>query len=459
MFENIILILLLFVLGISFAAITLTHWDWMPVILLLILWYIPRQTATGGLLENYLILRWITVFIIPLIIFVQFTRVTLKSRSLKLSNIALPLGIFIVLSVCSGILNNVTPYELFGSLILYIRYPLLFIVFINMDIPQNVVKIFFRLFLFLVAIQIPECIYRYVALGITWDHISWTMGPWGTFDLGVYMTYAVVLIVALNLIKGVKWSHFALLALFFVVALLGEIKAFVFFAPVASVFTIYAVLRQKRLPNQKPLKHVLTVLLPVFFLILIYFASTLWTKVYYGSGDTVVSVLQDIPAILKHPLSFFEIGGMADSTRRLSGVAVVWNYLKRDGYTLMFGLGPGSTLAGNFPGAIPGRTSDISIPYLSQIGAMLADVGIVGLSLFFWILLRLLRMIVKANRLIEDLDIRILSAGLMGMWVYYALLGPFYYLVWRQDAPNYIFYFFMAVVYKGLHNKHPEVKE
>jgi len=459
MFENIILISLLFILGISLVAIILKHWDWMPVILLPIVWYIPRQTAPGGLLENYLILRWITVFIIPLIILIQFTRVTLKSQPLKLSNIALPLGIFVVFSVCSGILNNVTPYELLGSLILYIRYPLLFIVFINMDIPKNVVKVFFRLFLFLVAIQIPECIYRYVVLGIKWDHISWTMGPWGTFDLGVYMTYAVVLIVALNLMKGVKWSHFALLALFFVIALLGEIKAFIFFAPIVSVFTIYAVLRQKHVPNQKQIKRLLAVLLPVFFLVLVYFTSTLWTKVYYGSGDTIVSILQDIPAILKDPLSFFETGGMADSTRRLGGVAAVWNYLKRDGYMLMFGLGPGSTLAGNFPGAIPGRTSDISIPYLSQITAMLVDVGIVGLSLFFWILLRLLRMITKANKLIEDSGMRVLSAGLVGMWVYYALLGPFYYLVWRQDAPNYIFYFSMAVVYKGLHNKHSEVKE
>jgi len=53
MVDNIILILFLSTLGISFAAIILTHWDWMPVILLPILWYIPRQTASGGLLENY----------------------------------------------------------------------------------------------------------------------------------------------------------------------------------------------------------------------------------------------------------------------------------------------------------------------------------------------------------------------------------------------------------------------
>jgi len=166
-----------------------------------------------------------------------------KSQSLKLSNIALPLGIFMVFSVCSAIFNNVALFELLGSLILYIRYPLLFIVFINMDIPKDVVKVFSRLFLFLVAIQIPECIYRYAVLGIKWDHISWTMGPWGHFDLGIYMIYAVALIVAFNLTKGVKWSHFAVLALFFMVALLGEIKAFIFATPVVSMITVYAVLQ------------------------------------------------------------------------------------------------------------------------------------------------------------------------------------------------------------------------
>lgn len=453
MVDNIILILFLSTLGISFAAIILTHWDWMPVILLPILWYIPRQTASGGLLENYLILRWVTVFIIPLIIFIQFIKMTAKSQSLKLSNIALPLGIFIVFSVYSAIFNNVALFSLLGSLILYIRYPLLFIVFINMDIPKNVVKVFSRLFLFLIAIQIPECIYRYVVLGIKWDHISWTMGPWGTLDLGIYMIYAIALIAAFNITKGVKWSYFAVLALFFIVALLGEIKAFIFSAPVVSMIAVYAVLQQQRVVNQEQgSKRLFAVLLPVFFLILFYSTFAIWGKIYHGSGNLLTSSLQDLLAILRHPLSFLQSDEVAYSMPRIGGGVFIWNYLKKEWHMLMFGLGPGSALAGSFFGS-PGNIFKVlyGTPlYLNQIGVILAEVGIIGLSIYFWMLIRLLHTIVRANISIEDTNLRILSASLVGMWVFYAVLGPFYDLVWRHDASNYIFYFFAAVIYNHL---------
>lgn len=453
MVDNVILILFLSALGISFAAVILRHWDWMPVVLLPILWYIPRQTASGGLLEDYLILRWATVFIIPLIVLVQFIKVTGKSRSLKLSNIALPLAAFAAFSVCSAIFNNVAFLGLLGSLILYIRYPLLFIAFINMDIPRNVVKIFSRLFLFLVIIQIPECIYRYAALGITVDHISWTMGPWGHFDLGIYMVYAVALIAAFGLVKRFSWLHIAVFAFLFTLALLGEIKAFILSAPVVSVFTIYAVLRQKRRPNEKQvLKRLLVVLFPVFFLVLSYCGVAVWGRIHPGRSDTLTPFVQNLPAILAHPLSFLQGDKMAHSAGRISGGAVVWSYLKKDWGMLMFGLGPGSALAGNFF-ARPGGLFKMSLPILNQIGALLAEVGIIGLALYFWMLLRLAHTIVTANTVIEDADLRILSASLVGMWVFYAVLGPFYDLVWRHDAPNYILYFFAAVIYNSVQNK------
>lgn len=456
MVDNIILILFFSTLCVFFAAVILRHWDWMPVILLPILWYIPRQTARGGLLEDYRIMRWATVFIIPLIILIQFVRLTGKSQSLKLSNIALPLGAFVAFSVCSGIFNSVTPFELLGSLVLYIRYPLLFIAFINMDIPRNVVRIFSRLFLFLVIIQIPEAIYRYAALGITMDHISWTMGPWGTLDLGIYMTYAVAMIVAFNLTKGAKLSHFVLLALFFIVAFLGEIKAFIFSAPVVSLCIIYVALQQEQVTSQKQVsRRLLAVLFPVFFLVLFYCTYVLWGKTYHGYSSTPSSFLQNFLVFLRHPLSSVQSDEIAYSAPRISAGVFVWNYLKKDWHMLTFGLGPGSALAGHFLGS-PGKVFMVlyNYPlYLNQIGAILADVGIIGSFLYFWMLIRLLRTILRANISIENTELRVLSTSLAGMWFFYAVLGPFYDLVWRHDASNYIFYFFAAVIYNYVQNK------
>jgi len=326
MFDNIILVLFLSTLGISFAAVILRHCDWMPVILLPILWYVPRQTASGGLLENYLILRWAAVFIVPLIVLIQFIRLTGKSQSLKLSNIALPLGIFIVFSVCSAILNNVALLELLGSLILYIRYPLLFIASINMDIPRNVAKILSRLFLLLVIVQIPECIYRHAALGITMDHISWAMGPWGHFDLGIYMVYPAALTTPFGPVKGFNRPHITVFAFLFILALLGEIKAFILSAPVVSVFTIYAVLRQKKRPNEKQVsKRLLAVLFSVFFLVFSYCTFAVWGKIQHGRSNTLTPFLRNLPVILRHLLWFLQGDEIADSAARISGSAVVWS--------------------------------------------------------------------------------------------------------------------------------------
>jgi len=322
-----------------------------------------------------------------------------------------------------------------------------------MDIPRNVVKVFSWLFLFLVIIQIPECIYRYAALGITVDHISWTMGPWGHFDLGIYMVYAVALITAFGLVKRFSWLHIAFFAFLFTLALLGEIKAFILSAPVVSVFTIYAVLRQKRRPNEKQvLKRLLVVLFPVFFLVLSYCGVAVWGRIHPGRSNVLTPFVQNLPAILAHPLSFLQGDKIAHSAGRISGGAVVWSYLKKDWGMLMFGLGPGSALAGNFF-ARPGGVFKMSLRSLNQIGALLAEVGIIGLALYFWMLLRLAHTIVTANTVIEDADLRILSASLVGMWVFYAVLGPFYDQVWRHDAPNYIFYFFAAVIYSSVQNK------
>jgi len=209
--------------------------------------------------------------------------------------------------------------------------------------------------------------------------------------------------------------------------------------------------------NQKQgSKHLFAVLLPVFFVILFYCTSAFWGKIYHGSSNVLTSSLQDLLAILRHPLSFLQGDEMAYSMPRIGGGVFIWNYLKKDWHMLMFGLGPGSALAGGFFGS-PGNIFRLLYRtplYLNQIGVILAEVGIIGLSVYFWMLIRLLRTIVRANISIEDTNLRILSGSLVGMWVFYAVLGPFYDLVWRHDSSNYIFYFFAAVIYNHLQKKH-----
>jgi len=71
---------------------------WFPVIFLLITWYIPRQTAPGGYLENFIILRWVTFIIIPVIFFCFLIYRLHVNSKIYVGNIILPIiTLFIVI--------------------------------------------------------------------------------------------------------------------------------------------------------------------------------------------------------------------------------------------------------------------------------------------------------------------------------------------------------------------------
>lgn len=447
MIENLTSFFLFFPLIALLLVTIFRFWKWLPVMLFPIIWYIPRQTAPGGLLENYLMLRWLTFIFIPLIIYFQFMIEVAKKKAIISTNIALPLGLFVAFSLFSGIANSIPFLEMLGGIFQYIRYPLLFVAFVNMDIPKKVSMVFYRLFLFLVIIQIPECLCRYLILNIGWDNISWSLGPYGSFDLGVYMIYATALYVASDFMKRFKWYHLLLYILFFVLALLGEIKAFIIFAPIIAIFIIFVALKQN-----KKRKTLAAIAATIFFITLFCLIFNLWSNVYKGEDNLLESSFQSLKGMIQGLLPFSETEREYYSYRsmdRINAFMGVWDYLKYDYRKLIFGAGPGSSLSGNFFGK-PGIISNIPIFYKNQLSTVLIDSGLVGLCLYFWMLLTILMMLFKGNKTITDPDFRVISFGMIGMWVFYAILGPFYDLVWRQDSANYIFYFFAAILYKYL---------
>jgi hypothetical protein len=66
-----------------------------------------------------------------------------------------------------------------------------------------------------------------------------------------------------------------------------------------------------------------------------------------------------------------------------------------------------------------------------------------------------LSFILKAKRRASDTAAQIAASGLLGMWIFFAVIGPFYDLVWRHDSPGYIFYFYLSYAYGALYRKSP----
>jgi len=440
MITAILILMIALIIFLFIVFFVIKKWNYMPLVLLVLLWYIPRQTVPDGLLEDFVFLRWMSIVLILLVGAVQLIRMAICKKNIRLGAIFIPLVLYMIFSFISGIVNNVRAVELLGSLILYIRYPLLFIILINMDIQIETAKKFLVLFLFLLSIQIPECLYRFFVMGVHGDFISFTLGPWGHFDLGVYAIYGAAFVVARNMLLGVKWYLIVFVALLLMVSLIGEIKALAISIPIISILTIYATFRK-----QKVKKYFLMIFIPVVFIVMIYGALSMWDKVHVYSGNTLAEYLERISFFIREPTILVEAERVDVSSSRFLGSAFVWNYLRTNPRTILMGLGPGALLAGNFLGT-PGRIFE-EVPYLNQLAVILGETGIVGLLIFFLMLFCLLRRVVFLNRTVEDTHIRIMAAAFIGMWVFYALLGPFYDLVWRHDSPNLIFYFFAAFLH------------
>lgn len=406
---------------------------WLPVIFLLFIWYVPRNTAPGSFFENYIILRWSTYIIIPLVVCAFLLNRLFFKQKINVANILLPVVSIFFVVVFSGIINGSSPLSIVFTVFTYLRYPMLFIVLLNTNIDLDALRFFIKIFFLLLIIQIPETFYRYFALGIRWDNIVWTMGPWGHFDLGVYMIYACALITAKNLIAQVKKLSILLVLCFFFIALIGEIKAFIFFTPIVIGFVILSCIR-KGIPK----KRFYTILgivgiVAVGFI----FSISQYEKVFPKSRALVKM------STALHPGSEVRI-------RRLSAFFDVLGETKNISNFLL-GWGPGSSLRGGYL-ADRGKFYQFTNGYKNQLAEIFIDIGLVGMVAYYWLLFCLFYGFRKHIMIENDKTFISLNRGLMGMWIFYAFLGPVYDLVWRYDSSNFIFFFLSAVLYSRYHS-------
>lgn len=415
---------------------------WFPIIFLLITWYIPRQTAPGGYLENYVFLRWITFVIIPIsFVFFLLYRWVFKLK-IHLPNIVLPSIIIFLIILSSAMINRSSTTATLFTFLIYLRYPLLFIILSNMNLDEKALKLFLKVFLFLTIIQIPETFYRYFILGIRGDLISWTLGPWGTFDLGVYMLYATALLVSKSLIlKEVRFRYFILIFCFFLVALFGEIKAFIFSAPVIIGIVIFSSLGLNFFIKLSIKK--LTIFALIIVIALIGFAIGIK---YYNEVFPESKSLEDIKTGLNP-----EEGG------RIARISAFVDVLEQANFTsiqYLLGWGPGSSLGGNYYVETGKLLEFILAQYKNQLAESLVDIGFWGITAYYWLILSLLLIFIKHHRIEKGKLFIFLNRALMGIWFYYSLIGPIYDIVWRHDSPQYTFFFLSAVLY----NRYNQIK-
>ena len=458
-----------------------SFYKWFPIIFLLLVWYVPRQTAPGGWFEKYIILRWITLIIIPVWGGIQLIINILQRRKLNLTNIILPMSSFFLILVISCLINKTSFSKMIGVSLLYLRYPALFIILINMDLPKNILNVFTRLFGTLLFLQIPECLYRSIFLGVRGDDISWTLGRWGTMDLGVYSIYFTSILVAYGILKKIKLLHFVFIGAFFIFALLGEIRAFYF--AVFPVALMVAISEMRRYTKQKLLRAGF-----IFFLMLTFATITLklWPTVYpqkYDFFTTLVDKskrkkiisryfakianterksqksknLDKKQTVIERSLVVTKISTKIGRTLRsilyfcsvdrIRGIYDFFVVINPPLINKIFGMGPGSSFKGNF-WKEKGKIYNYKVNVMNQMIRILADAGLLGMAVFYWLLFNMLSVFIKVNNIGERENLRIFVPAVIGMWFFYGFIAPHYILVWRYDSSSFIYFFYSAMIYK-----------
>lgn len=420
------------------------------IIILIIIWYIPRQTAPNGLLEKFVFLRWIILAIVPILITMVFSIKATKREKLDFGGILIFLPLIFLSALLSLTINSGSPLKMFGFLLAYLAYPILYVCLVNLsqfnkisDITE-ITKKYFHLFFFLLIMQVPECFYRFIFLGITGDHISFSLGPWGTTDLGNYMIYFLSFLFAFYLMRFAKFVHLISSVLIFIlIAIIGEIKFLYISIPITFLFvSLFYVKSFHR-----------TILAIMFILIFLILSLPFWEV----SGSFLYLFLNNLMNFIENPI---EASYMSGTARISAGIITFYNLLQSDVKNLVFGFGPGESFAGN----IIKNTNIIVLKgwtieqYINQFSALLVDIGILGLIIYISMFIVFLKHALFLLNNSYDKFTKAFALGYLGVWLNYVILQPWVNIVWRLDSASYLFYSFGFLIYKYKQNLKSKTK-
>jgi hypothetical protein len=416
--------------------------EYLPIIFLIAIWYIPGQTAPRGLLEEHLIFRWITHIAIPFMTAFYFAKDLVKKKTWDLSPFFLPMICLFILICVSAVYNKSNLLDLASCISIYLRYPLLFLLLINWDIKDSSLEKIIPCFFILLLAQIPETLFRALIWEIRWDEISYTLGSYGSFPLGIYCLYAIAFLTAQATVNGLKLYHIVLIHIFLLIAGLGEIKAlFIFSGPVIFITVLFFRVKTKTIISRFiPITAIVALAL--------YFVFKNW-EILTGGGVNFLDNLVLYIKLLFEGRSSYELPYIS----RIDQINIIANMLMSSPVNFFIGFGPGSSLAGNFsgsPGVVAAAMSRMiwAGVLLIQYVAVVGDLGFLGLIFFGFLFVRILKFILGCRNIFSDPKHKIYAGAFTGIFSFYAFLGPFYNIVWRYDGSNFLMWGLLAILYR-----------
>jgi hypothetical protein len=414
---------------------------------LVVLYYVPTQAAPHGLLGAVPSARWIGVVLVPLLAAALLLRPRSRQHRLTITPVGVVMCLLAVELTLSALMNGSGGLNLLLAFLMYLRYPLLFVALVSARPADRTFNRVIGVFVALTLLQVPEVLLRFFEFNVRGDRISFTLGPWGTWSLGVYCVYSLCLIVAAYRFRRLRWlAPMAplVIVLLLVPAVLGEIKALLIGGPLV----VLVVLAAPRNIGGANLRRVAVAGIAVCTAVVLVAA---WGSVWVGGQNTLSLYTKQIVDVM----SGTHTSRVDTTATRVTATRQAIVSFERYGNPVV-GTGPGSSLAGNLTGR-KGRLplSAYAVAGDVQILALLYDGGVLGLAMYYVMLIACLVYVLKVMKSHDKSRSAWLGFAGLGMWSFYALLGPWYYLVWRFDASSFMFWLLMAYVYLVLHRRVP----
>jgi len=146
-------------------------------------------------------------------------------------------ALFTFLLLISALFNQSTTRDILLSLATNLRYPLLFIILLNVDISPIFYRRIIKIFTVLGFLQIPVTLFQFILLGQKGDFLTGTLGSNANLAAVALTCQFILMSVWLNYGKQ-TWLYMLAITSFFIPCILGDVQIALLFSPLVLIFML-----------------------------------------------------------------------------------------------------------------------------------------------------------------------------------------------------------------------------
>ncbi len=354
---------------------------------------------------------------------------TWKQKDYRKTHLFLPLSLFVLWAISSGVLNSMPWFTIGVTLKDFFKYALLFYAIINLDIEEKTLKLLVTLFLIIMFFQIPVTIFQYRLYG-QHDWVSGTLGKHGTGEMLILVTGMISLLIGFFLHYKSRFIYLLGIPCLLVPLILGSARAALFYVPLIIIFIIRKSLHGK----------LFTKTLETLLILGIFIGSVLMIPFL---REPLNSLVTGAIRGLRVQINAAVMGSGIPGRLRAPRIAVEW--INRETLGPVIGYGFGSTKRSYFE-EYSGEFYETYSPRTTQLSSTLIEMGYPGLVFYFWLIFAAFAMNLRFFRNTKDNYWKAISFGVDGI-IFIHLVGIFYQNIWRSVYSSFPFWFFLAIIY------------